>query len=117
VALCGNDGKWIQSTGRVAGSALRVFKTLCQRHVLTLGEARRRTGLAFPTVSRDMEVLTGLGIAREITGRKRDRVFAYDAYLSILNEGAEPLRVGRGRARKRLDFPIRRRKNAAAQGA
>uniref|UniRef100_A0A831WZ39 Uncharacterized protein n=1 Tax=Thermorudis peleae TaxID=1382356 RepID=A0A831WZ39_9BACT len=26
----------------------------------------------------------------EITGRRRDRVFAYDAYLSILNEGAEP---------------------------
>jgi hypothetical protein len=28
---------------------------------------------------------------REITGRKRERVFAYARYLDILNEGTEPL--------------------------
>jgi hypothetical protein len=38
-----------------------------------------------------MRVLTKLGIAREQTGRKRNRVFAYDRYLAILNEGTEPL--------------------------
>lgn len=27
----------------------------------------------------------------EITGRKRERVFAYSQYLVILNEGTEPL--------------------------
>ena len=34
-------------------------------------------------------VLVGLGIARELTGRRRNRVFAYDRYLAILNEGTE----------------------------
>lgn len=29
---------------------------------------------------------------REITGRKWGRLFAYDEYLGILNEGTEPLR-------------------------
>jgi hypothetical protein len=38
-----------------------------------------------------MLALEGLGIVREITGRKRNRVFAYDHYLTILNEGAEAL--------------------------
>jgi hypothetical protein len=38
-----------------------------------------------------MKVLTKLRIARELTGRKRDRIFAYDRYLAILNEGTEPL--------------------------
>lgn len=33
--------------------------------------------------------LQRLGIVREITGRKRERVFACSAYLAILNEGAE----------------------------
>ena len=33
-----------------------------------------------------------LGILREITGRQRRRIFVYDAYLSILNEGTEPIR-------------------------
>jgi hypothetical protein len=37
-----------------------------------------------------MEVLLSLGIARELTGRKRNRAFAYDRYLAILSEGTEP---------------------------
>ena len=37
-----------------------------------------------------MEVLEGANIASEITGKKRDRVFLYDRYLAILNEGTEP---------------------------
>jgi len=28
---------------------------------------------------------------REITGKRRNRVFAYQAYLDILNEGTEAL--------------------------
>ena len=34
------------------------------------------------------------GIAREVTGRRRNRLFAYDAYLAILSEGTEPLPPG-----------------------
>lgn len=36
-----------------------------------------------------MELLINHGIAREITGRRRFRLFVYDQYLSILNEGTE----------------------------
>ena len=57
----------------------------------TLSEIRARTGLSFPAAAAGMTVLTGLGIARELTGRKRDRVFAYDRYLAVLQEGTEPL--------------------------
>ena len=32
-----------------------------------------------------------VAIARELTGRRRNRVFAYDAYLKLLNEGGQPL--------------------------
>jgi hypothetical protein len=32
-----------------------------------------------------------LGIVKELTGGRRNRVFAYDRYLAILNEGTEPL--------------------------
>jgi hypothetical protein len=37
------------------------------------------------------QTLMGLGIAREITGGRRIRLLAYDAYLAILSEGTEPL--------------------------
>jgi hypothetical protein len=46
-------------------------------------------------MSRNSRVLSGgcreHGIAREITGGQRNRLFAYDAYQAILSEGAEPL--------------------------
>jgi len=36
-----------------------------------------------------MELLVEKGIAREITGKRRDRLFVYDKYLAILDEGTE----------------------------
>lgn len=36
-----------------------------------------------------MERLANHGIAREITGKRRDRLFVYDHYLAVLNEGTE----------------------------
>ena len=32
-----------------------------------------------------------LGIVKELTGGRRNRVFSYDRYLAMLNEGTEPL--------------------------
>jgi hypothetical protein len=35
--------------------------------------------------------MRNLGILQEITGKQRDRLYAYGEYLAILNEGTEPL--------------------------
>jgi len=91
VHLFQEDARRIREAGRRANTALRVFDALRERPLLTLSEAQRRTGLSFPAVSNGMGVLQHLGIAREITGRKRNRVFAYQRYLAILSEGTEPL--------------------------
>ena len=48
--------------------------------------------LSVPTVTASMQHLAKLGIARETTGRNYGRIYAYDKYLKILNEGTEPLR-------------------------
>ena len=45
--------------------------------------------LSVPTVTKALENLERTRIAREITGRQRDRVFVYDRYLAVLNEGTE----------------------------
>ena len=81
----------IQRTGRRAGSAIRVHEALKERPVLPLAEVRKKTTLAFPTATRAMELLVEHGIAREITGKRRDRLFVYDRYLAILDEGTEPV--------------------------
>ena len=80
----------IERTGRRAGSAIRVHEALKARPVLHLSEVRNRTTLSFPTATKAMELLVEKGIAREITGKRRDRLFVYDRYLAILDEGTEP---------------------------
>ena len=47
---------------------------------------RERTGLSAPTIGTALDGLTDLGIVREVTGRKRNRVFSYARYIAILND-------------------------------
>jgi Fic family protein len=81
-----------ETTGRRAGSAIRVHEALKARPIGSLSLIRDATGLSFPAVSSAMDLLVELGIARELTGQQRNRLFAYSDYLAILNEGTEPLR-------------------------
>lgn len=83
------DRAAIQAQGRKASSALRVHDTLQRRPVTKLQEVAATTGLAFPTAGVGMQVLVDLGIAAEVTGKQRKRVYAYTKYLSVLNEGTE----------------------------
>jgi hypothetical protein len=46
----------------------------------------------FPTVTKALEHLTRLGLVRGVTGLKRNRVFAYSAYLRILSEDTGTIR-------------------------
>ena len=78
-----------QRAGRRAGSILRVHDALKQRPILSLAEVSAHTTLSFPTAASSMQFLVEQGIARELTGRSRNRLFAYDRYLAILTEGTE----------------------------
>jgi Fic family protein len=90
VALFKADAERVQAAGRGAATMLRVLQSLHERPVITLREMARRTDLSFPTTAKGMRALMELGIARELTGYRRNRVFAYDQYLAILSEGTEP---------------------------
>jgi len=76
----------IETTGRRAGSALRVHEALKARPILSMPEVCRSTSLSFPAASSAMELLIERVIARELTGKRRNRLFVYDRYLQILNE-------------------------------
>ena len=80
-----------ESGGRRVSSALRVHQALMNRPVASLSEASEATGLTFPAASTGMNLLVELGIAREVTGQPRNRKFSYGRYISILDEGTEPL--------------------------
>ena len=91
VALFQEDKSRIREGGRTAGSALRVHDVLKERPIISLQEASRRAGISFPAASSGTKLLADLGIVRELTGKRRNRLFGYHRYLAILSEGTEPL--------------------------
>jgi len=86
-AMFQNDRMRAQAaSGRRAGSVLRVHDALKSQPILSLPAAGREAALSFPTASAAMKVLAASGIVREITGKRRNRLFVYEQYVSILNE-------------------------------
>jgi len=83
------DRAAIETKGRRAGSALRVHDAIKARPILSMPEICRATGLSFPAASSAMDLLVEMKIARELTGKRRNRLFVYDRYLAILSEGTE----------------------------
>lgn len=90
-ALFQEDEQRIKAIGRGAAAALCVFQVLRRRPLVNLSQVCAQAHLSFPGAAKGMEVLMRLGIARELTGQRRNRVFTYDRYLAILQEGTEPL--------------------------
>ena len=90
-ALAQADRVRIRGIGRVATSALQVHEALTANPLTSIKRTAEKTGLSTPAVTSALLQLSELGITREITGRKRGRVFAYSAYLDILQRGLEPL--------------------------
>ena len=88
----GADRARIEGIGRRAGTALRVHEALKVRPLESMPRICAATKLSFPAVSSAMSTLVEMGIARELTGKRRNRLFVYDRYLGILNEGVEPVR-------------------------
>ena len=91
VDLFDADTRRVQQTGRAAANALRVLAALRQRPALTLKHLCEHHGMTFPTATKAIQSLSAAGIARELTGQRRNRVFVYDAYLAMLSEGGQPL--------------------------
>ena len=85
------DRAAVQGVGRTAGSTLQVHHALLARPINTIARLSADTKLSVPTVTSALSALTELGLVREITGRKRGRVFSYAPYLEVLQQGTEPL--------------------------
>jgi Fic family protein len=84
-ALFRQDRERLSGLGRPAGSVLRAHEALRRRPVASIADVCRWTGLTHPTAGVALDRLHELGVVRELTGRKRNRVFAYDGYLRILD--------------------------------
>lgn len=90
VDLFERDRQQIQGHQRAVGSALRVHQALQQRPVGSVPLLVEATGLSAPTVRAALRMLERLGIVRELTGKRRNRLFGYQPYIALLAEGTQP---------------------------
>lgn len=69
-------------------AALKVYAALQRRPITNIGELVRATKLTYPTVS---AAIARMPFAKELTGRRRNRVFVYAPYVALLSAGDAPL--------------------------
>ncbi|RRJ97572.1 Fic family protein [Opitutaceae bacterium TAV4] len=89
--LFNEDAKKIESAGRAVATTQRMHRLLQEQLTTTITDAAQKLDISFPTALSALEKLIALGIARELTGGRKNRFFAYDGYLAILREDTEPL--------------------------
>lgn len=91
LALLARDRARIAALGRRAGNVGMVFEQFARRVVVTVPQLQPHMALSAPTIRAAVRTLEEMEIANELTGQRRHRVFAYQQYLDILSEGAQPL--------------------------
>jgi Fic family protein len=70
-------------------AAIALFDHLPANPVLTLRRAIKLLQVSKPTATKAIGLLHQCKILTETTGKKRDRVYAYEAYLKVLTEDTE----------------------------
>lgn len=81
------DKARLSHLGRQSGSASLVLDALFEHPVASINKLIEQTGLTAATIGKTLEALQQTdGMVKEITGQKRNRVFAYTAYIEILNQ-------------------------------
>ena len=83
-ALVGRDRRRIIAHDRPTMAAIQLLDRLPSNPVVTVSGAATLLGLTAPPTRKAIQLLESLRILREITGRRRGRLYAYDGYLQIL---------------------------------
>jgi Fic family protein len=91
LALASQDQDKIRTLGRSTSSILQIHRALIEHPIATSGLLVAKTGISHATVNKGLTQLGELGIVKELTSKKRNRVFSYTGYIQIMNQGTELL--------------------------
>lgn len=87
--LSNQDRDKISGLGRAAASTLQVHRALMEHPIATSGLLVEKTRITPATVNKALGHLEQLGIVKELTARKRNRLFSYAGYIEIMSRGTE----------------------------
>lgn len=89
LALSNRDRDKISGLGRAAASTLQVHRALMEHPIATSGSLVEKTGITPATVNKALGHLEQLGIVKELTAQKRNRLFSYAGYIEIMSRGTK----------------------------
>jgi hypothetical protein len=78
----------------VGANGLNLLSEIYRRPLVNVNYVTEIVGVTFPTANRLVAGFDELGLLREVTGRRRSRLFRYDAYLRLFDD--EPTDDGGG---------------------
>ena len=87
--LSNRDRDKINGLGRAAPSTLQIHRALMEQPIATSSSLVEKTGITPATVNKSLGHLEQLGIVKELTARKRNRLFSYAGYIEIMSRGTE----------------------------
>ena len=87
--LSNQDRDKISGLGRAAASTLQIHRALMEHPIATSGSLVEKTGITPATVNKALGHLEQLGIVKELTAQKRNRLFSYAGYIEIMSRGTE----------------------------
>jgi Fic family protein len=69
-----------------SGNGLRLLDSLFEHPLTTIRSAERFLGSSYVTAANLVEQLENLGILREVTGQKRNRIYRYEPYVALFEQ-------------------------------
>lgn len=83
-SLVGDDRRRVTDHKATTVTAVRLFELLPGHPVVTLTSAMKLLNTTQPTAGKALDALRQAGVLREITGKRRDRIYAYQGYIDLL---------------------------------
>lgn len=87
INIFAKDISKIETLGRPRMSAMKVYGYLQEKGKCRISKLASALDISQPTATASLGHLEKLGIIKEVTGSKRDRMFEYKRYLDVLREG------------------------------
>lgn len=85
------DKQKIEMYPSTSQTLIRIHRYFQKTPISNSTELMKALEISRPTILKNIEILEELKVIREITGKKRHKVYAYANYMNILIEGTEPL--------------------------
>jgi Fic family protein len=92
IDLLERDRVRIGQIGKASKSALKIHAYLLKKPYLSITKVAAELDISVPSTTSTVQKLVDIGVLKEMTGKSRNRIFAYGAYLDILAAGTEPIR-------------------------